>query len=47
MSREGTRLLNEAKLHWVDGYPIPTDLAMQLAALGYDVPKLENRHLKR
>lgn len=34
-----------ARLLWARGEPLPVDLALQLAALGYDVPTLEARHL--
>lgn len=37
--------LNLAKLRWRSGLPIATDLAMRLAALGYNVPALERRFL--
>ena len=36
--------LNTAIMHWKRGYPLPVDLAMKLAALGYDVPALERRY---
>lgn len=38
-------LLSQAMAYWVNGQRIPTDLAMKLAAAGYDVKALEERHL--
>lgn len=34
-----------AKLHWVRGQPIPTDLHATLASKGYDVDALETKFL--
>lgn len=34
-----------ARRLWAAGYPLPVDLAMQLAAQGFDVPALEARFL--
>lgn len=36
--------LQSAIMHWKRGHPLPVDLAMKLAAIGYDVPKLEARY---
>lgn len=35
-----------ARLIWAAGEPLPVDLAVELAALGYDVPALEQRHAR-
>lgn len=39
-------LLSQAMAYWVNSRRIPTDLAMKLAAAGYDVKALEERHLE-
>ncbi|WP_287248880.1 hypothetical protein [Mesorhizobium sp.] len=36
--------LQTAIMHWKRGYPLPTDLALKLASLGYDVHALEARY---
>ena len=37
--------LHHARLYWINGQRIPTDLAMALAAQGYDVQSLEDIYL--
>ena len=36
--------LAQAIIHWKQGFALPVDLAMKLASLGYDVPKLEAKY---
>lgn len=36
--------LRRAIIRWQRDLPIPTDLAMKLAELGFDVPALEQRY---
>lgn len=38
--------LGRALFIWATGRPIPITLAAKLMAEGYDVPSLEQRHLK-
>lgn len=37
-------ILSRAMHFWINGYPIPLDLAARLMAAGYDVRALEERH---
>lgn len=37
--------IEQAKLLWRQGYPIPLDLAATLTAQGYNVPALEAHYL--
>ena len=37
--------LEQAKLIWSEGEPIPLDLAFELMSLGYDVETLESKYL--
>lgn len=39
------KLLNRAIRIWRNGYPIPVDMWMNLAAKGYDMPTLEDKYL--
>lgn len=37
--------LTIARIHWLNGQPIPVDLAMKLTEQGYDVDALESIYL--
>ena len=40
-----TQALTLARLYWLNGQPIPVDLAMRLTEQGYDVEALESIYL--
>ena len=46
MTVRGEALIEEAMQYWNHGEPIPLDLFAKLAAVGYDVPRLEELHMQ-